>query len=139
MLEHTGMLSDLGEGSMLSEKKQLELKEVFELNAERLRLDAEQDRTYRQPDEKKKLARLSKFVDEFHTAIVSVDFRSLFELYQKIVDKKEKHIDTMTAEFVKMGILDGDDPSLKKIKDMIDKEAAEENPEGGPPGQANMS
>ena len=45
----------------------------------------------------------------------------------------------MTAEFVKMGILDGDDPSLKRIKDMIDKEAAQENPEGGPPGQANMS
>ena len=45
MLESTGMLGKLD--SPLSEEKKLALNEIFELNRERIRKDAEQDKTFK--------------------------------------------------------------------------------------------
>lgn len=64
--------------SLLSEEKQLALKEIYELNKERIRKDEEMERTHVNVDEKKKLQRLEKFVQDFHDMIVSVDFRGIF-------------------------------------------------------------
>ena len=82
MLENTGILSAVGEDSPLTEQKQLALKEIFELNQERLQKDKEQESRKSKTDDKKKIARLEKFVTDFHNVIITVDFRSLFDFYQ---------------------------------------------------------
>lgn len=82
IIEQTGLLNDLDDSSsVLSEEKRLALKEIFELNNERIRQDIEQDKTFSKPDEKKKLKRLEKFVKEFHDVVLEVDFRNLFTIY----------------------------------------------------------
>lgn len=55
-------MTNVGEDSPLSEEKQLALKEIFELNQERLQKDKEQDSLSEKKDDKKKVNRLAKFV-----------------------------------------------------------------------------
>jgi len=58
MLENTGMLAGLGDNegiSPLPEEKQDILRELFDLNAERIRLDEEMAKTHIAPSAKKKL------------------------------------------------------------------------------------
>lgn len=43
------------------------------------------EKTYIVVDEKKKLQRLEKFVEEFHETILTVDFRSIFQVQQKVM------------------------------------------------------
>ena len=94
MLESTGMLNlPDDENSPLSEDKRIALNEIFELNQERIRKDAEQDASYMKPDEKKKIIRLNKFVRDFHEVLMSIDLRALFHFYQQVVKKKEETID----------------------------------------------
>ena len=75
------MLDDLGQNSALSEEKRLFLQEIKELNEERIRQDEEQDRTFIEPDEKKKIERLEKFVKESHTLLEMVEIPKLFSQY----------------------------------------------------------
>lgn len=92
MLEETGITNMDETKSMLSEEKKLAIKEIYELNNERLRQDREMEKTYIVVDEKKKLQRLEKFVEDFHDTILSVDFRSIFQMQQKVMAAKSQKI-----------------------------------------------
>ena len=96
MLENTGILSAVGEDSPLTEKSQLALKEIFELNTERLARDKQQESRNSKPNEKKKIERLEKFVSDFHDVVITVDFKSLFDFYQQVINKKEEAVDIIT-------------------------------------------
>lgn len=48
------------------------------MNAERIRLDEEMKKTYIRPDDRKALKRLEAFVNDFHEAILEVDFAGFF-------------------------------------------------------------
>ena len=58
----------------------------MELNEERLRKDEEDAKLMAVPDPKRKLARLNKFVQDFHEIMVMIDFRGVFANYQTVVD-----------------------------------------------------
>ena len=92
MLEETGITNMDETKSMLSEEKKLAIKEIYELNNERLRQDREMEKTYIVVDEKKKLQRLEKFVEDFHDTILTVDFRSIFQMQQKVMAAKSQKI-----------------------------------------------
>ena len=85
ILESMGIMTAGGEDSPLTEEKRLALREIRELNAERLHRDAEMDKVTIKPDDKKKVDRLNKFVKDFHDVIVTVDFRSLFSFFMTVV------------------------------------------------------
>ena len=85
MLESTGIMNDLGDESILSEEKKVALQEIIDLNKERIKQDEEMQKTYVNPDEKKRLKRLEKFVKAFHDVILIVDFKSIFENYSQVV------------------------------------------------------
>lgn len=96
IFERIGMVEDLEEynkKSPISEEKFIFLKEIFSLNAERLRQEEEMNRTHIRPDERKTLKRLEVFVNEFHEAIIEVDFVSVFEAYQEVVTQKTERIE----------------------------------------------
>lgn len=96
-MENTGILNaTTQEDSPLDEEKSLALKEIFELNQERLAKDREADLRSSKHDKKKKLERLEKFVRDFHDVVITVDFRSLFNFYQQVVNKKEETIGMIT-------------------------------------------
>ena len=90
MLQQTGILSNVGQDSPLSEEKRLALQEIIELNQERIRLDDEQEQTFIEPDEKKKIARLENFVKDFHEVLLELDFRKIFNHYQTVVQAKAR-------------------------------------------------
>ena len=103
------MLAGLGDNEGLSplpEEKQDILRELFDLNAERIRQDEEMAKTHIAPSEKKKLQRLEKFVNEFHKVILEVDFRSILESYQQVMKQKDATINEMTMEFANLGVID---------------------------------
>ena len=67
VLERTGFIEDLEENnqrkSPISMEKQILLKELMELNMERLTLDKEMLKTHRKPDDKRTIKRLKEFSD----------------------------------------------------------------------------
>lgn len=67
VLERTGFIEDLEENnqrkSPISMEKQILLKELMELNLERLTLDKEMLKTHRKPDDKRTIKRLKEFSD----------------------------------------------------------------------------
>ena len=67
VLERTGFIEDLEENnqrkSPISIEKQILLKELMELNMERLTLDKEMLKTHRKPDDKRTIKRLKEFSD----------------------------------------------------------------------------
>ena len=87
------------------------LKELMELNEERIRMEAQMEQTYAVPDEKKTLKRLQKFVEQFHDVIETVNFRGIFKSYQEVVDKKTKTIGLMANEFAALGVIDFNKPT----------------------------
>ena len=111
IFERIGMVEDLEEynkKSPISEEKFILLKEIFSLNAERLRQEEEMNRTHIRPDERKTLKRLEVFVNEFHEAIIEVDFVSVFEAYQEVVTQKTERIEQMANHFSQLGVIELD-------------------------------
>ena len=106
LLEDTGLLDVPEEESILSQEKRVAIQELFEINRERIRADQEQDKTFKQPDEKLKLKRLEKFISEFHNVVENVDFSQIFNSYYLYINRKNEAIEKMTDEFVKLGVLD---------------------------------
>ena len=113
MLQQTGILENLGPDSPISEEKCLALQEIIELKKERIRLDEEQDRTFIEPNEKKKIERLGKFVKDFDEVLRAVDFRSIFSHYQRVVQAKVRSVERVTKELMKIGMLNDPDAAKK--------------------------
>ena len=67
VLERTGFIEDLEENnqrkSPISMEKQILLRELMELNMERLAMDKEMHKTHRKPDDKRSIKRLKEFSD----------------------------------------------------------------------------
>ena len=82
-----------------------------------MRLDEEQDLTFIEPDEKKKIKRLETFVNDFHEVLLEVDFRQIFAHYQTIVQVKANSVHKVTQELMKLGILNqpGENPDDHKF------------------------
>lgn len=81
MLEDVGILSNIGDDSPIGAEKQLALKEIMELNKERIRKDDLENLTYVVPDEKRKIKRLEEFVNAFHDVLEFLDFGQIFVHY----------------------------------------------------------
>ena len=82
------------------------MKELFELHQERIRADDHQDKNYIVPDEKKKIARVTKFIKEFHDMIVTVDWRQILKVYQSVINIKEDTITKLTKDLGLLGLID---------------------------------
>ena len=74
-------MQEYNEKSPISEEKFTIIQELFSLNAERLRQEEDMQRTHVKPDDRRSLKRLEVFVNEFHEAIIEVDFVGIFEAY----------------------------------------------------------
>lgn len=56
-------------------------------------------------DDKKKIARLTNFINEFHDMIVTVDWRQILKIYQSVVNIKEDTITKITKDLDKLGLI----------------------------------
>ena len=39
---------------------------------------------------------MERFVSDFHDVVITVDFKSLFDFYQQVINKKEEAVDIIT-------------------------------------------
>ena len=89
VLERTGFVEDMEENmqktSPISMEKQILLKELHELNAERNEKEKDMKKNYKIPDDRRTINRLKAFCDNFHEVILEVEFLKIFEIYQKVV------------------------------------------------------
>ena len=49
---------------------------------------------------------MTKFIQDFHDIIVTVEFRKILSVYQSVVNVKEDTITKITTDLSKLGLID---------------------------------
>ena len=88
----------------VSKEDKLLFSEIYHLNAERLRLDAEDLQKF-EPDPRRPLQRLATYCDDLHKVFVQLDIKTLFDYYTKTQEDKTKLIQALVLELSDLGLI----------------------------------
>lgn len=97
--------------------------EIFQLNEERLRKDAEDAETMVNEDPKRALQRLSNYCDDMHNIFVELEIKKIFDNFIQTVEDKEKMALALSLELADIGLvsqqhLSNKEPAIK-IEELV--------------------